>query len=72
MNLSYGFAVENMSLATRDVSVVAGGEQTGWRDGVGTDALFLGGIDRQAIDSQVIDRNVYCDIGCGARPQGAV
>ena len=39
---SHGFVVKKVNVATGNVSTIAGGEQTGWRDGVGEDALFYG------------------------------
>ena len=42
MDRSHGFEVKKADVATGNVSTIAGGEQTGWRDGVGEDALFYG------------------------------
>ena len=65
VNRSYGFTVEKLCLQTMPergcfepgVTVtIAGGTQTGWRDGVGTDAHFLGGVSADAEDP-----SVYCE-----------
>ena len=56
VNRSHGFIVEKFNTRSGIASIMAGSKQTGWRDGVGEDAHFFGGL-AEALE----DASVYCE-----------